>query len=62
MEHVLQRAQARGEIAADRDIDLDIDALLGIIYYRILVRRMPITSELAGECVSVWYAGVTPSP
>lgn len=61
MEHVLRRAQARGEIAADRDIDLDIDALLGIIYFRLLIRRVPITPELAGDCVNVWYAGIRSS-
>ena len=59
MEQVMRRAQARGEIGMDRDIDLDIDALLGIIYFRHLIRGAPVTKQLAGDCVATWLAGST---
>lgn len=58
MVHVLKRAQVRGEIAADRDADMDVDALLGIIYFRYLIRRIPITPALAGDCVDAWFTGI----
>jgi AcrR family transcriptional regulator len=38
----LQRGMDRGELAADTDVELVIDALVGPVYYRLLFRSDPI--------------------
>lgn len=53
--NILRRAIARGEISADRDLDVDIDTLLGAIYYRLLVRRVEIQPDLADLIVNAWW-------
>lgn len=39
---LLRRAQDAGELAADADIEVLVDALWGPIFHRLLVSRMPI--------------------
>lgn len=59
MEAVFAAAQARGEIAPDRDTAFDIDALLGAIYFRLLIRRLPVRPADAGAIVAAWLGGAT---
>lgn len=54
---ILSRAADRGELAGGRDIELDIDALLGAIYFRLLVRRVALGPTLAAQVVDGWLHG-----
>ncbi len=56
---VLEAARERREIAADRDLDLDIDLLLGAAYVRTLVRRVGFERSLAERVVDTWLTGAT---
>jgi len=56
---VLETARARREIAADRDLDLDVDILLGAAYFRTLVRRVAVDRGLAERVVDTWLGGAT---
>jgi AcrR family transcriptional regulator len=48
---ILQRAVARGELSADIDFDLLLDALYGPIYMRFLIGHRPLTQSFAkGLC------------
>jgi AcrR family transcriptional regulator len=48
----LQRAVDRGELAADTDIDLAVDQLVGPIYYRVLVTGQPVSREFTDALVN----------
>lgn len=54
---VLETARDRREIAPDRDVELDIDLLLGAAYVRTLVRRVPFERTLAERIVDTWLTG-----
>lgn len=54
LEAVFHAAKTRGDIAADRDIARDIDALLGAIYFRLLIRRLPVVPDDAKAIVAAW--------
>jgi AcrR family transcriptional regulator len=54
MEAVFASAVARGDLPPDRDIALDIDALLGTIYFRLLIRRLPVAVGDAPAIVAAW--------
>jgi AcrR family transcriptional regulator len=56
---VLDAARDRAEIARDRDLDLDVDILLGAAYVRTIVRRVPLDRTLAESVVDVWLNGAT---
>jgi hypothetical protein len=58
---VLEAARDRGEIARDRDLDLDVDVLLGAAYVRTIVRRVPLDRTLAESVVDVWLNGAAGS-
>lgn len=45
---ILDRAAARGEIAADVDPELLIDVVYGVLWYRLMLDHAPLTEE-AGE-------------
>lgn len=42
---VLESARRRGQLAADVDVDLLVDALAGVVYYRRLLRRRPVAAD-----------------
>ncbi|MFI9718345.1 TetR/AcrR family transcriptional regulator [Streptomyces sp. NPDC052396] len=44
---VLARGQERGELAADRDLDLMVDQIYGVFWYRFLLGHAPLTEETA---------------
>ncbi len=58
---VLETARDRGEIARDRDLELDIDMLLGAAYVRTLVRRAATERTLAERIVDTWLSGAARS-
>jgi AcrR family transcriptional regulator len=58
---VLEAARDRREIAADRDIDLDVDLLLGAAYVRTIVRRVPLDRGIAERIVDTWFNGAATS-
>jgi AcrR family transcriptional regulator len=45
---ILQRAVERGEVAAELDLELLIDVVYGVLWYRLLLDHGPIT-EAAGQ-------------
>jgi AcrR family transcriptional regulator len=58
---ILETARDRGEIARDRDLELDIDMLLGAAYVRTLVRRTATERTLAERIVDTWLSGAARS-
>jgi AcrR family transcriptional regulator len=50
----LQRAIERGELAADTDIDIAVDQLVGPIYYRVLVTGTAVSREFINELVTAF--------
>lgn len=58
LETILERAIARGEIAADVNVEMLTDIFVGPIYYRLLVRADPPRFELQQETVDLVLAGL----
>jgi AcrR family transcriptional regulator len=54
---VIERAVERGELAADLDIPLFLDACVGAVFYRTVVSGEPITAPLAEHLVDLLLAG-----
>jgi len=52
---VLLRARRRGEVDQRRDMELDIDFMLGAIYFRLLVRRKSLSPDIAARIVDAWW-------
>jgi len=51
-------------VGGGRDADLDVDLLLGALYFRVLMRRMPVDMRFAGALARRLYpagGGATPS-
>lgn len=44
---VLARGQARDELAPDADLDLMVEQVYGVLWYRLLFGHAPLTSEVA---------------
>ncbi|HWD96087.1 MAG TPA: TetR/AcrR family transcriptional regulator [Acidimicrobiales bacterium] len=55
---VIQRGIDRGELRADVNITLLLDALYGPVYYRLVVRHEPLSDEFARELVATTLNGV----
>ena len=55
--HVLKRAIERGEIRADTDIDLVIDALGGAMTFRLLQGHAPLSRKFADGLVTLVLSG-----
>ena len=56
----VRAGQAAGEIAADADAELMIDAMIGPIYFRLLMQHAPLTQEFGQAIVSQLLRGVRP--
>lgn len=54
---VLQRGITRGELAAETDPDLILDALYGPLYYRLLIKHAPLTQGYADALVDLVMRG-----
>lgn len=55
---VLRRGIERGELRADLDVEVAIDALYGAIYYRLLVSHQPLSAQYARTVVDELFAGL----
>jgi AcrR family transcriptional regulator len=49
LRHLLQAGQSRGELPSDTDLDLLIDLVYGLLWYRILVGHAPLTADVAAR-------------
>jgi AcrR family transcriptional regulator len=55
---VLRRGVERGELRADLDIPIAIDALYGALYYRLLVSHEPLSPEYGQRVVAELFTGL----
>jgi AcrR family transcriptional regulator len=55
---LLERGRERGELRADLDSGVVIDALYGALYYRLLVSREPTGPEYADTLLDQLYPGL----
>jgi AcrR family transcriptional regulator len=55
MRTILSRAQARGELAADTDLDLLVDLAYGVMWYRLLLDNAPLTDAAAATIAAVVF-------
>jgi AcrR family transcriptional regulator len=54
----LERARARGEIRADTDLELAVDALHGAVFYRLLLSGRPLDADFADRLAEQALAGL----
>ena len=54
----LERGRARGEIRADADLELALDAMHGAIFYRLLLSGEPLHDAFAERLASQVLAGL----
>jgi len=47
--HLLAAGQSRGELPGDTDLDLLIDQVYGLLWYRILIGHAPLTADVAAR-------------
>jgi AcrR family transcriptional regulator len=59
---VLQRAIERGQIQADTEIDLVIDAIGGAVTFRLLQGHAPLSARFTGALVELVLSGCRPEP
>ena len=60
--HVLERAIKRGELQADANIDLIIDAVGGAITFRLLQGHAPVNREFTGRLIDLILHGCSSAP
>jgi AcrR family transcriptional regulator len=58
MRDVILRGRNAGEYPADRDMEADIDTLLGAIYFRFAFRRHAVDRSFARTVVAAWADGL----
>ena len=56
----LERGRARGEIRADADLGVAVDALHGAVFYRLLLSGAPLDAEFAATVADHVVAGFAP--
>lgn len=49
LRHLLQAGQDRGELPGGTDLDLLIDQVYGLLWYRILIGHAPLTADVAAQ-------------
>jgi AcrR family transcriptional regulator len=54
---LLERGLARGELAPDTDLDLIVDQIYGLLWYRLLLRHRPLTQDTAERLTRMVLAG-----
>ena len=60
--HILERGIARGEIHADLDLDVILDALYGPLYYRLLVGHAPLNALFVNNLVDLIMTAISGFP
>lgn len=58
----LARAQTRGEVRADLDLDVAVEMLLGPLFHRWLLRTAPLTDAYADTLADALIVALTPDP
>jgi AcrR family transcriptional regulator len=58
----IERGKANGELVADTDAELVLDAVFGAIYYRLLLRSAPLTEQYGADLVKQVFSGVRVRP
>ena len=58
---LVRRGIARGDLPADTDVELFMDALAGTVFYRQLVSGQPITDDLAERITTLLGLPATPT-
>ncbi len=58
MRELLERGRDRGELRADVDLELVIDALYGSMWYRLLNKHAPLNNQFAEELVDHLRVGI----
>ena len=53
LRHVLAAGQSRGELPGNPDLDLLIDQVYGLLWYRILIGHAPLTADVAARLARV---------
>jgi AcrR family transcriptional regulator len=56
LRQVLERAQKRGEVAAEANLDLLVDLAFGTIWYRLLGRHAPLSRRFADQLTEALLA------
>ncbi|MGW0658153.1 TetR/AcrR family transcriptional regulator [Streptodolium elevatio] len=46
---ILERAGRRGELADDADLDLMVDQVYGVLWYRLILDHAPLTADVAAR-------------
>jgi len=54
---LLARGQERGELAPDADLDLMVDQIYGLLWYRLLLQHRPLTEQAAERLARTVMAG-----
>src|SRR5918992_4256817 len=54
----LERARARGELRADADLELAVDALHGAVFYRFLLSGAPLDADFADRLAGQMVKGL----
>jgi AcrR family transcriptional regulator len=57
----LERGRARGEIRSDADLELAVDALHGVVFYRLLLSGEPFDDDFADRLVEQTLDGLAAS-
>ena len=55
---LLERGRARGEIAPDVDVELLIDVVFGVVWYRLLVEHAPLSEDAGRELAALLLRAV----
>ncbi|MFL6074226.1 MAG: TetR/AcrR family transcriptional regulator [Mycobacteriales bacterium] len=57
LRELLERGVARGELPAGHDLDVRVDAVYGLLWYRLLVGHRPLDSATARELTELVLGG-----
>ncbi len=49
LRHLLEAGQGRGELPGNADLDLLVDQVYGLLWYRILIGHAPLTADVAAR-------------
>ncbi|MEM7592296.1 MAG: TetR/AcrR family transcriptional regulator [Cyanobacteria bacterium P01_A01_bin.83] len=60
-QQIWQRGVDRGELRADIDVEVAIDALYSPLFYRLLLQHQPLTMEFIDELVDLAMKGIAKS-
>jgi AcrR family transcriptional regulator len=61
LREILERAAVRGEIAEGTDLELVIDVVYGVLWYRLMLDHAPLTEAAGSELASLVIRAVSPA-